>query len=364
MGIFDSLVKLVRPQPLAVRPTKVLSGLPSIINGTLDPDNPWYMSSDPHVAYLPDYLSGPSMLYTSIRATDGLMCTMVARLVKNSVGSSTWVREKSPVIEASNNGWDGEAIETPCFVKGVVNGKEVHRIYYMGRPRSEPSMPPLRASIGFAEWNPSTFKWVKRPIPVIMPTQSWESIPNVGYALGDQSVVYDEVMRKWYCIYHASAPTGKVVLGYAESDDGIVWSNKQIVNWAPTSISAAYPYGPYHLSASIINGKWYFVGWVGKSSTPYRGLWITTSSGPLKKSVKDFSNWQALLYEDSVAWATSNSSYPQDLGNHQIGLFSAQLFNHGNDLQLFFHTVTKTADGTGNVADIGSATLPSKVYDL
>ena len=267
--------------------------------------------------------------------------------------------------------WDQDAIESPKIVTGYdpTAKSYVTRIYYTGWRRVPvstdtngcPNFGYSDWKIGMAEWNNTARRWVKRTSPVLSAIQPWEQThyvapdgTRVAYGfLGDQSVVYvpapNGAPGTWHLYYQAMSdlPSPRFVTVHAVSSDGINWpaQNRSILPTNPPTPSGVLPGGPYSVDVSVINGRFYFVGWIPNTTDPSsQGLWLTSSSTPGGTATGDFHAWVPLLYDNNGTWWHSADAVT--LASHQAGLVAPTLLFEAGALWLYYSGVRRENDGS------------------
>ena len=266
--------------------------------------------------------------------------------------------------------WDADAIESPKIVTGYdpVTKAAVTRIYYTGWRRVPVATDAVGCpvfgytdwKIGMAQWNAGLQRWVKHAGPVLTAAQPWEQThyypsggPPVAYGfLGDQTVIYvpgpDGRPGLWHLYYQAmtDSPSARLVTVHASSSDGVNWpaQNRSILPTKPPAPSALLPGGPYSIDVTVINGRYYFVGWLPNASdSSSQGLWLTSSSTPDGSAAGDFSTWVPLLYDNNGTWW--HSADASTLASHEAGLVAPTLVYDNGVLWLYYSGVRKDADG-------------------
>lgn len=277
--------------------------------------------------------------------------------------------------------WDEAAIESPTFVAGYdpVEKRQVARIYYTGwkyvQTSTDAAGGPVYGykewKIGMAEWVPAANQWVKVPHPVVDPLldgADWETMhfinpdgSRTAYGeIGDQSVIY--AAGNWHLYYQAvtDSPTLRVVTVHAVSRDGVTWpaAQRKILNTRPPSPSAIMPNGPYSLNVSVINRKYYFVGWLPNADVSKQGLWMASSSTPDGSAPGDFRNWIPLLYDNNgVWWHTGDAA---SLAAHEAGLFAPVLVLE-NGLLWMYYSGNRQDAPSNLIVSLGRAQVDPKV---
>lgn len=265
--------------------------------------------------------------------------------------------------------WDEHAVEAPKYVSGYdpTTQRTVARIYYTGWRRvaiqTDESGCPVYGyqdwKIGMAEWDPTLNAWVKYPQPVVEGINPWERMhflmPDgtlVSYSfIGDQSVIYvpgqGNTPGLWHMYYQANtdSPSPRVITLHATSVDGVHWpsENRSILETHPPSPTATLPAGPYSIDVAIVNGKYYFFGWIPNTADPSReGLWMVSSTTPDGHAAGDFSRWTPLVYDRNGTWWHASQG---QAGAHETGLFAPTLVNENGTFWLFYSGVRADPDG-------------------
>lgn len=336
--------------------------LTEIFSGTGTPPLPDYVqASDPHVVKIGTQWH---MFYVSVDLGDGKLHTHVATLPDNDpLAISGWTVDTDfPVIVPSSDtgDWDYTATETPCYVYGYDHTAEewVERIYYTGwRDASLNVGNKGNYSIGFVQRDGGN--WVKS---ASNPVLSLTDTAIFGQLGGDQTVLYSADDETWYMFYQEITNDGYIITLRALSVDGIVWTDKEQVGFGPPSAPVNLPNGPYHIDCALIDGKYYFTGWISRSPLSQQGLWCTISSSLDEGGSGDFYYWLPLLYEKTSgdAWYVVNDGTKQ--ANHEIGLFGSCLAKDGDNLFMFFHVVI--FNGSNNIASIGGCNMNKKLLDF
>jgi|HubBroStandDraft_5_1064220.scaffolds.fasta_scaffold112387_2 hypothetical protein len=118
-----------------------------------------------------------------------------------------------------SHAWDGKGgRHCPCYVKGWDPGRREwrERIYYAGG--AENLWGPY--AIGFLEWDGQI--WADRAKPVFTATEDWEH----GSVFEPNLIYHDGKWKMWYVA--GSNHEDYLAQGYAESDDGISWSQHRM----------------------------------------------------------------------------------------------------------------------------------------
>lgn len=320
---------------LADSPQLLLSGMPTVSDWS------WYLATDPCVRKT---RTNWSMFFTAMNSKHQLG---IFEATPNASGlsSNSWkLLQNTPILPPGSAGsWDDQAVETACYVKGIDKGVIVERIYYTGW--RDPALFGGKGTyqIGYAQL--VSGKWVKANSPVIPLSDT-----PMGSIQGDQSVLYDGGL--WHMFFQRGKYINNqflTTLMYTSSVDGIVWQAPVDVKFAPPNAPSYLPNGPYHVDVTKIGNKFYFVGWLPKTSLKEQGIWVTISKNPTPVLSTDFDNWYPLLTEGSAsAWFTDPAAQAQ----HEIGLFGSDLVQSDSSLWLFFHYTKFTAsrDKVGQIA--------------
>jgi hypothetical protein len=225
-----------------------------------------------------------------------------------------------------------------------------------------------------AEWNAISHQWIKHTGPVIDGANEWEKIhfvkPDgslVPYSMiGDQAVIYVPGVGAepgaWHLYYQAvtDSPVLRVITVHAVSSDGVTWpaGNRSVMATHSPFPSAILPGGPYSMDVSMINGKFYFVGWIpNEADLSKQGLWLVSSTTPDGSAPGDFTNWLPLLYDNNGTWW--HAADPGVLATHEAGLFAPTLALENGTLWLYYSGVRK--DGDGLWTSIGRAVVDPNV---
>ena len=152
----------------------------------------------------------------------------------------------------------------------------------------------------------------------------------------------------WHLYYQAMTdyPSVRIVTVHASSSDGVNWpaQNRSILPTKPPAPSAVLPGGPYSIDVTVINGRYYFVGWLPNASdASSQGLWLTSSSTPDGTAAGDFSTWVPLLYDNNGTWW--HSADTATLAAHEAGLVAPTLVYDNGVLWLYYSGVRKDAGG-------------------
>lgn len=145
-----------------------------------------------------------------------------------SLDGITWNEHpKNPVLDRSLNpdDFDYDGIETPTVIKDLnAPPNERYKLWYAGRKTSCTSVQDHQ--IGYA-YSPDGINWVKyNENPVLVPGNSAQWFNTAVYG---PSVIYvDGIFKMWFTAQDVvinNQPTdGKGNIGYATSDDGIIWN--------------------------------------------------------------------------------------------------------------------------------------------
>jgi hypothetical protein len=103
------------------------------------------------------------------------------------------------------------------------------------------------------------------------------------------------------------------------------------------------PGGPYSLDVTLINGRYYFVGWLPNADVTKQGLWLTSSSTPDGSATGDFAKWVPLIYDANGTWWHTADS--QSLAEHVAGLVGPTLVVENGVYWLYYSGVRRDADG-------------------
>jgi len=355
-----------RKGQLAREETLILDGLTLLPTG-------WAMASDPNVVKLDDRWL---MFFTSIRLGKEMSLHILAAFLPMgsdlSADPSKWTIFKkdgkvSPIISPGEKGaWDEKAVETAKYVRGYDRTARswVERIYYTGWRSTPNNLCDYR--IGYVQRNGSD--WVKHDGPVLTGTSAWQTLNGHSF-IGDQSVFYEPGTGPngedgtWHIWYNANSEKG-VFIGYANSYNGISWTNQQRLAHVSPHHNKVVPSGPYHLDMIRMDGRYVFSGWISAEDISQQGLWMVSSFTPTGTAKSDFFDWRPLIYEDNgVSWHYAGKT---GSAHHTTGLFSATLVPDNGKLWLFYHGVRRTAkvsdpyDASKNVASIGRALVSRK----
>lgn len=167
--------------------------------------------------------------------------------------------------------WDIAGQHSPTYVRGLVDGTQVDRIYYAGQRSRAFSGPGSRYAIGYLER--SGDRWLRRDRPVL--TGDWRR-PS---ALEPFVIHADGRWRMWFL----SAP-GEVgrneqpdyELRYTESDDGTTWD--------PPERFSGTDEGYFDNTVIPFPGGWRMLlargtNLYGTEPYPGQGLWLGESTG-------------------------------------------------------------------------------------
>lgn len=310
------------------------------------------------------------MFFTSMDLRTGKLSILTATLPRGVPLSlpMRWKLSTQPVLQPSAGAWDSQATETACLAAGIDPirpFRAVERLYYTGW--SAPANGKFSYNLGCAEWTGG--RWVKQAGPLFDPLLEWETDPQSGSLLGDQSVLYDPDRRQWVMFYQVSAH-GKTILAVATSDDGLRWpaSRRKPVSWGPPNPpNGSVPGGPYHVDVTRDKDRYVFVGWLPQALLDQQGLWSTSARGLEPQIDTDFFVWTPLLKERGGPSWMSPGPDDQALAatqilqaEHQIGLFGSDYVVGENGTRwLFFHAVVQTPDKQYQVGHLGVQQLPS-----
>ena len=310
----------------------------------------FFNATDPSVAKINNQWT---MFFTAMDANNRLHILSATKPVGEVLNEKNWTVNETPILSPSENGWDSDAVETCSYIEAA--GEQ--RLYFTGWTRPKEENGKCNYAIGMAK--KVNGKWVKLEEPVLKPENAWEISPY-GSILGDQAIVH---LGIWVMYYQVGTNDNKTATVMAVSQDGINWlpENRTIVDFAPSTATSNLPNGPYHLDAKRINGKVCLIGWLPNEDLNKQGIWFVSGNSILKEGVdSNFSNWKLLLSETfGPDWFAPKDTSLQK--RHENGLFGSCLVQEGEDYWLFFHTVTRTSDGTNNVGNIGCIKLDAGV---
>jgi hypothetical protein len=245
------------------------------------------------------------------------------------VGAQANGQGTTPPISNTANSWDAVADETPSADVGPTGAVS---IYYSGHNAGQTAF-----QIGlYQNFNPSTATATDLTTPVMSAVEPWEFSSNLG-ALLEQSVRWMPQLNKYIMYYTAGAwwasPPDNT-LAYAESTDGINWTNRQKLDFPVSYYNQDFLYNPTRSRYEMVISK----DPTGAGGANPRNLVWREAATPAVKEASWGKETTLLQYNASnnAPWYNSGILSPAvKYGN---------LPNETNRIYVFFHTYTQAGD--------------------
>lgn len=170
-----------------------------------------------------------------------------------------WTRPRVVLTGVFGSPWEGDEVNRPTVVKK----DGVYHMWYTGQMFTKENQM-ARSCIGYAV-STDGIHWERRKRPVLQPETAWEK-----YCTMCPHVLWDEEAKRYKMWYSAGEMAESDAIGYAESNDGIVWTkhpaNPVFVptdenQWEVTKVQACY--------VLKRNDGWYYMFYLGIGDTYY-----------------------------------------------------------------------------------------------
>lgn len=227
-----------------------------------------------------------------------------------SVDGIHWIKyADNPVMDISKTQWDSLGVETVTVIIDVDAPPSArYKMWYAGVTQTS-----FRYDIGYA-FSPDGIHWEKYPDAVVQVgnANAWDNCFLEGPSVIKEGNIY----KMWYagydCEVNGQATDGKVNIGYAVSNDGIVWvkhTNNPVMTVSTSGWDNVYVQDPHVL---LYNGRyhmWFGGADTGDNYTQQTGYaysddgiqWTKSTHNPVVKRGK------------SGAWDGNTASFPSVL---------------------------------------------------
>jgi hypothetical protein len=179
-------------------------------------------------------------------------------------------RRAAPLVDQPPQGsWDAFGLHSPSYVQGPT----ARRIYYAGRGGKSVTDNTVPYAIGMLEWTGAD--WERRPAPVLRGTHD---LPNV---LEPKVRYLDGKWRMWYAATPVEA--GKTItptyqVRYVDSDDGLAWSQPQVLFSSHENFYDAAVWTSDHDTYEMLTCR--STNLYARPDFPKQGLWWLSSTAP------------------------------------------------------------------------------------
>lgn len=170
-----------------------------------------------------------------------------------STDGITWTKYSgNPVLDVSHSGvWDSLGVETASvIIDSSASAGQRYKMWYAGQYFNS-----YRYDIGYA-YSADGKHWNKHPVPILkVGSQSqWDD----GFIEGPSVIKDGSIYKMWYAGY--SLVDGKVNIGYATSQDGIIWAkhpNNPVLRTSATGWDKVYVQDPHVIKIGSTYYMWY-----------------------------------------------------------------------------------------------------------
>ena len=164
----------------------------------------------------------------------------------------------NPILDVSyNNGWDSLGVETASVIIDIsAPENERYKMWYAGQYFNS-----YRYDLGYA-FSPDGMNWTKHPNPVMNVgiSSEWDN----GFLEGPSVIKDGDVYKMWYCGYDAivdgNGTDGLANIGYATSQDGIIWTkyeNNPVLSTGENAWDSVFAQDPHVIKENDMYYMWY-----------------------------------------------------------------------------------------------------------